>query len=135
MMAASEVASSPSTCDGEGALTDPPRSLDAIHGPDGLLERWRDDAALERLLPVGAEDEHGRRLLPDGSDEARDQPVLQRLLGEDEEDEQPDRADEQPEPGRGSAHLPQGEVHHLVLRVHPTPRMRPSRPDVRSLDG
>ena len=50
-------------------------------------------------------DEHRRGLVLDRADERRDQTVAQRLLEQDEEDQQRDRADQQPEAHLGPRHL------------------------------
>src|SRR5690606_16197549 len=51
------------------------------------------------------------RLVPDRADERGQEPVLERLLEQDQEHEQPDRGDEQREPDLGASHLLQREEH------------------------
>src|SRR3546814_10777750 len=83
--------------DGVGALSDPSRLADLRHSPDGLLERRRYDAALQGALTVHGVDEHRSRLLLQAPHERCDQAALQRLLGEDQEHQQPDGGDQETE--------------------------------------
>jgi hypothetical protein len=114
--------------DGEGSLADPGGGPDALGAPHRLLERRRHHAALKVALPVDAVHQHRCRLIADGADESGDPPVLERLLEQDQENHQPDRHHQQPEPDRGPAHLPEGEVHRHILAWMPaTQAVRRSR--------
>ena len=96
---------------GERALPD----ATDLSGPwsvaDLLLHRRGDHAALDHPLAVDAVDEHGCALLADRTDEAGDQPVLQRLLEQDEEHQERDGRDEQREAHLGTGHFLEREKH------------------------
>ena len=96
---------------GERALTDGAGLAGAGSGEDVGLHVGGDHAALQHALAVDAVDEHRCVLLADRADEAGDQPVLQRLLEQDEEHQQRDRGDQQREAHLGAGHFLESEKH------------------------
>ena len=90
---------------GKRSLADPPGSCHPVDTADLLLESGCDHTALQGLLAVDAVDEDRCRLLAQRADEPGDESVLECLLGEDQEDQQPHCGDEQTEAHPGSGHL------------------------------
>ena len=82
--------------------------------PHDLIQLGSDHAGLQDPLSVDRVHEHWRRLVPDGADERRHEPALQRLLEQDQEHEQPDGRDQQAEAHPGASHLLQREEHGSV---------------------
>ena len=90
-------------------------AADAGHRRDEPLELGGDRAVLQVASAVHVEDQHRCRLVPDTTGERGDQPVLQRLLEQDQEAEQRDGGDQQAEPHLRAAHLFDGQEHAAML--------------------
>ena len=95
----------------ERALPDPADLADAGRRAHLLFHWGSDHAALDHPLAIDAVDEHRCALFADGADEAGDQPVLQRLLEQDEKDQERDGSDQQREAHLGAGHFLESEKH------------------------
>ena len=84
---------------------------DAVDGEDCRLQVRRQHAALQGPLTVDGVDQDGCRLVAQGADEGGQQPVLQCLLEQHEEEQEADGHRQQPEADESAADLMQGEEH------------------------
>ena len=112
--------------DGERGLAERGRNRHTFHLGDGCLLIGEDDRAVQVLARLSVVDQHLARLVLEGADELVDQPGEQRLLEQDEEHEQPDRAGQQAEPHLCSSHLFQGQEHRSAVNLAQT--VKPPRP-------
>ncbi len=91
--------------DAQGAQPDSAGRGNAWDRPHLRLFFGRERAALQAAPPVGAVDEHGCGLALDRAGEGCQQPVAQRLLEQDQKDEQGDRTDQKAETQLRPCHL------------------------------